>query len=410
MREEDTPQELPEADAAWFAELADSAVENPDRAIQPAEEPQTDPGGVTYLPPLTRERPVRTPIIPRWVMIGAAATVAAVVVIVGIALILASVRQVTVPDVSGVAVAEARTRLEAVGLVAEITERRFSSELEGTVLAQTPAKGSSLNKGDSVNLVVSAGSEDFPMPDVIGQDVTAATKALEDKGLVVSVETLVSDAASDTVLASTPAPGAQVRTGDRVVLQVAAPTAPGVVLQPYDLTGVAVTVDAAPPAGGSTDISLEVARRLGALLEASGASVTMLRTSADTATTEADRATRAAEATSTLAIGFGLSSSPAPGRVIQSPTQGSAQAIASSALLASAVTSELAAAAPPTSAAASAADPVLSASRVTWVRILLGSQAAREDQTLFTDPNWADKVARAVYSAIGKTYGVVQQP
>jgi hypothetical protein len=53
---------------------------------------------------------------------------------------------------------------------------------------------------------------------------------------------------------------------------------------------------------------------------------------------------------------------------------------------------------------------VLSASRSGWIRVLLGSPVAREDQALFADPSWADKVARSVYTAIGKSYGVVQQP
>jgi hypothetical protein len=334
----------------------------------------------------------------------------AVVLIVAISLIVGSVRRVEVPDVVGATVTQASAALKGVGLSAQVSERRFSPKPEGTVLEQDPAAGAELSKGDEVRLVISAGTEDFSMPDVIGELASSASAKLAEKGLVVSIETLVSDAPADTVLASTPGPGALIRTGDRVVLQVAASTVPGVVLQPYSLTGVAVVVDAAPPTAGSPDIALAIARRVGALLEASGASVTMLRSTADSSSTDAERAKAAAESTSTLALGFGLSAVSTAGRVVQSPSQGTAQAIASSSLLASAVTSELVSIAPPTSAVSTPSDPVLSASRSGWVRVLLGSPIAREDQALFADPSWADKVARAVYTAVGRTYGVVQQP
>jgi hypothetical protein len=411
MTEESTPQPKPEADQAWFSELADAAVEPTETAsCPPLVQPAAAFGDTPYLPPLDRERPLRTPLVARWAVIAGVVAVVSVVLIVGAVVIVGSMRRVTVPDVSGVALTEAQATLAGAGLTAEVTERRFSSEARDTVLDQEPPAGAELSKGDTVRLMVSAGTEDFAMPDVIGEVSTTAATLLEARGLVISVETLVSDAPADTVLASTPAPGAVVRTGDRVVLQVAASTAPGVVLQPYGLDGVSVTIDPAPPVRGSADISLEVGRRLGALLEASGASVTMLRSTAASSTDEADRARRAAESTSTFAVGFGLSQSATAGRSVQFPSQGTAQVIASSSLLASAITSELANAAPPTSAASSPADAVLGASRVPWVRILLGSQVAREDSSLFADPTWSDKVAQAVYTGIGKAYGTVQQP
>jgi N-acetylmuramoyl-L-alanine amidase len=270
--------------------------------------------------------------------------------------------------------------------------------------------GSELKNGGVVTLVISAGSEDFPMPDVIGSLAATARSLLEAKGLIVSLEPVMSEAPSDTVMSSIPATGAQVRTGDRVVLQVAAATAPGVTLQPYDLTGVAVTLDPSPAAAGTTDIPLEVARRVRALLEASGAIVVTLRSSSDTDTTDASRAARAVAATSVVAVGFDLTPAPQTGRVVRSPSQASAQILTASTLLSSAITSELVSVAAPVVSDTTPTDSVLSAVSVPWVRVLLGSGTAREDQAVFTDPTWADKVARAVYIGIGKSYGVVRQP
>ena len=78
------------------------------------------------------------------------------------------------------------------------------------------------------------------MPDVVGNGLALAKGTLEDRGLIVIVEPVISDTASDTVLSTTPAAGAMVRTGDTVRLQVATSSTPGVDLQPYSLQGVSV--------------------------------------------------------------------------------------------------------------------------------------------------------------------------
>ena len=56
-----------------------------------------------------------------------------------------------------------------------------------------------------VTVVVSAGTEEFTMPDVVGEGLTLARSQLEQKGLEVQVEPQPSDQPSDTVLGSNPA-------------------------------------------------------------------------------------------------------------------------------------------------------------------------------------------------------------
>lgn len=404
--------DAPEADAEWFAQLSDAALEvsGASEAAKPGQDPALPAADVVYLPAVERERPPRPPLISRRTLVIIGSTVAALIVIIVASLLISSSRQVTVPLVTGLTLGQAEERLDQLGLDVEVSERRFSAEPKETVLEQSPRVGSELKKGGVVTLVISAGSEDFPMPDVIGSLAATARSLLEAKGLIVSVEPVMSEAPSDTVMSSIPATGAQVRTGDRVVLQVAAASAPGVTLQPYDLTGVAVTLDPSPAAAGTTDIPLEVARRVRALLEASGATVVTLRSSSDTDTTDASRAARAVAATSVVAVGFDLTPAPQTGRIVRSPSQASAQILTASTLLASAIASELVSVAAPVVSDTTPTDPVLSAVSVPWVRVLLGSGTAREDQAVFTDPTWADKVARAVYVGIGKSYGVVRQP
>jgi N-acetylmuramoyl-L-alanine amidase len=39
------------------------------------------------------------------------------------------------------------------------------------------------------------------------------------------------------------------------------------------------------------------------------------------------------------------------------------------------------------------------------VRVQLGSATDGNDKVTFADPDWADKVARAIYKALGQLYG-----
>lgn len=406
MTEENKPT-ADEPAGSWLAELSDAAV-------PPSPQGESSGADTTHfpeLPPVSRTRPQRPSLVPNRVWVGVAIAGSVLALIAAAILTATSLARVAVPDVTGESLGVARTRLEQVGLVVEISERRFSTEPRDQVLAQDPVAGSQAQRGDVVALVVSGGSEEFPMPDVVGDGLTLARGKLETRGLVVVVEQIVSDTASDTVLSTTPAAGATVRTGDTVRIQVAVGQSPDVTLQPYDLKGVDVVIDPAPPAvGDSADSSMEVGRRLRALLEASGASVTMLRSSGASSSVDADRARAASETSATAAVGFVVSASGEAGRIVSTEGTSTTGAPSPSAAFADQVTKELAAAVPPVSSTAGASDGVLQATRAPWVRIVLGSSSARLDQNNFSDPQWSDSVARAVYAAIGKTYGTPTSP
>jgi N-acetylmuramoyl-L-alanine amidase len=291
-----------------------------------------------------------------------------------------------------------------------VIERRFSTLPPDQVIAQSPVAGSQVQRGDRVSLIISGGSEEFPMPDVVGNGLPLAQGTLEDRGLIVVVEPVVSQNASDTVLSTTPAAGAIVRTGDTVRLQVATSGTPGVELQPYSLSGVGVIIDPDPPIAGAPDISLEVARRLGSLLEASGASVTLLRTTARGSTPDSDRAAKAAESTATVAIGFTVKANGQAGRFVGYSPTAVVSAVATSGALAEQNVAELSRSAPPAVAVTVGGDNVFDAVRIPWNRIQLGVASQRSDQAAFVDPEWADAVARSVYTSLGKLYGVVKSP
>lgn len=355
-----------------------------------------------YPPPVERQRPVRPPLVQKRVWVALAVVLGAVLVGTLAAIWLTAAQRVVVPDVVGVDVGVARTRLAQIGLEATIVEERFSAEPIGEVLEQRPGVGAKLKRGRPVGLVVSAGTEEFVMPDVIGDGLTLARGTLEAKGLVVEVEVVTSDQSSDTVLASTPAAGALVRIGDTVRLQVATPRAQSTNLRPYRLQGLAVTIDPAPSPRENVDVPLEIARRLRALLEASDATVVVLRSSGATATSDADRAQAAIQTSSTVAIGLSVNASGPAGRSVAAPLRASTP---SPMQLRDAIASQLATAVPPAVVTTATVDPVLGMLTVPWARVTLGSYSARNDETAFSDPNWADDVARAIYVGIGEVFG-----
>jgi N-acetylmuramoyl-L-alanine amidase len=264
-----------------------------------------------------------------------------------------------------------------------------------------------VKQGSNVDVVVSAGSEEFSMPDVIGNGLLLARGVLEAKGLELKIETEPSEQPSDTVLSTNPAAGSLVRTGDVVRVTVAAAGSGSSALLPLNLQGVAVILDPAPVPAKQLDVPLEVARRVRSLIEASGGTVVTTRALADTGTASAApaRAKRAKEGSATLAIGLEVSPTGPRGAVAYYPLSGPQALVASSKNLASQIATSLTDSGIAAQASSTTTDAVLSTRAITWSRVRLGSLTAREDVASFRDPAWADTVARAIYRAIADLYG-----
>lgn len=386
----------------WLESLSDAAVETRGQGRQHEAAPA---------PPLDRARPERRPVIARWVWMGTLGALAGLVIILTLIAWGAARSAIPVPSVVGLDVGVARTTLRRVDLNLSIAEERFDSAPEGTVLSQTPPAGETLTSGESVEVIVSAGTEEFAMPDVVGDGLPLATGVLSDLGLAVQVERIVSDAASDTVLSSIPAAGALVRSGDSIRLVVAAPRDASVSLRPFRLDGLTFVIDPAPvPASASKDGALEVSRRLEAMLNASGAQTVLLRSALDSASPDGERSKKAAEASATACIGISVAEGTDAGRSVTVPPSTTPRIGTDSARLGAAVIAELSAAAPPVKRTESTYDPIFSAAAVPWNRVIVGSAGAREDASLFADPGWTDRVSRAIYTALGTVYGQAVTP
>lgn len=312
------------------------------------------------------------------------------------------------PDLVGVPRAEALDRATALGLTLQFRATPFSSTVaKDAIAAQEPTAGLLVAPGATIVVDISAGSDSFALPDVVGKDLEAARAELRSRGLTVTFTTAVSDADSGTVIASMPAAGAAVATGDIVRLTLA--TSVGAI-GASDLTGVAFVLDPAPPSpGDATDVSMDVALRVSALVSAAGGTVTMTRASGVTspAPTPAERTRVAKETSATALVGLTVVPSSLEGMVLLTMpgTAGSDQTRALSGPLADAVFASLRVDMSTIATLTASDDAVLAGSGLPGVRVRLGSYASDKDAKSFADQRWLELVANDIYRALAQLYG-----
>lgn len=95
-------------------------------------------------------------------------------------------RQVQVPSVKGLALAEARQKIEAASLqVGKVTYQEIDGAPEGTVVEQVPDIDQSVEANTQVALVVSRGKQTVTVPNVAARTVAEATERLQGAGLQV---------------------------------------------------------------------------------------------------------------------------------------------------------------------------------------------------------------------------------
>jgi beta-lactam-binding protein with PASTA domain len=141
---------------------------------------------------------------------------------------------VTVPDVRGEKVNDARKRLREAGLVLEI--RKVPSSLpKNSVVAQSPRPDTAARQGDHVLVTVSRGrakgkqdagavpaAAAASIPDVTGEDEATATQDLEAAGFDVrAVDQETTDESEDgLVVGQDPSPGREAPAGSRATIYV----------------------------------------------------------------------------------------------------------------------------------------------------------------------------------------------
>ncbi len=125
------------------------------------------------------------------------------------------------PHVTGLPLATARRRLQALGL-RSTAETVASTQSAGTILAQSPVAGAQLRRGMTVQLRVAATPTGIAVPAVVGLDESSARDQLARAGFQVeTTDQTVSDPSQDgVVLAVSPPAGRKLQRGATVTLTV----------------------------------------------------------------------------------------------------------------------------------------------------------------------------------------------
>jgi beta-lactam-binding protein with PASTA domain len=146
---------------------------------------------------------------------------------------------VTVPNVVGDLDTVATSRVFAAHLGYSVTFRADAVVPVNRVISQDPAGGASVPEGTMVNIVASAGPTAAVVPNVVGQQRTAAEAAITAAGLTAGPVTQASHATvpSGAVISQTPTGGSEAAPGSAVALVVSTgppvpTTVPNVVGQP----------------------------------------------------------------------------------------------------------------------------------------------------------------------------------
>lgn len=128
---------------------------------------------------------------------------------------------VSVPDLRGTALAEARIRIDQSGLVAGPLDSLLHPTLPaGTVVGQSPLPGQHSVPGDTVRVTVSLGPERRPVPDVSRLRGERARAVLDATGFRVRVDSTESSLPRGTVVRISPTPGTEVTLPSAVRLTV----------------------------------------------------------------------------------------------------------------------------------------------------------------------------------------------
>lgn len=127
--------------------------------------------------------------------------------------------KVELPDVTGLRVAQAQTRLRGAGLVPR-AQNVASRRPAGQVLRQIPAPGTEVPKDSAVVLIVSAGPQLSNVPDLVGLTTDEATAQLARAGFRTRVQQVAGTEPAGTVIAQQPQGGTRAQRGRVVRIDV----------------------------------------------------------------------------------------------------------------------------------------------------------------------------------------------
>ena len=131
-------------------------------------------------------------------------------------------REVQVPALARLTVADAHARAASKGLSVVVENRFYSTAVPaGLILSQLPAANEVVRRDTQIRVTESLGSQKVTIPDVVGQSERSATVALRRLGLELDpIAYLPTPGPADFVLAQSPPPNAEGIDGPRISLLI----------------------------------------------------------------------------------------------------------------------------------------------------------------------------------------------
>ena len=167
-------------------------------------------------------------------------------------------REVEVPSLAGLTIAEASQMASSRGLSLNVENRFYSNDIAPShVLAQSPASGATVRREWTVRVTESLGPQKVSVPDLIGQTERPASILMRRLSLDLgTVAQLPAGDESGIVLAQTPTPNASGIDRPRVSLLLSAPEDPDstAYVMP-SLTGLTLTTAAYRAAAAGVHIA-----------------------------------------------------------------------------------------------------------------------------------------------------------
>jgi beta-lactam-binding protein with PASTA domain len=95
-------------------------------------------------------------------------------------------RQETLPNLTGLPVAQARNAVRRLGLNLDVEDRLYSDKVAAdAVVSQMPAAGTSIKPRQQVHVLLSLGPQKVSVPDLVGRTLRAARITAVERGLTI---------------------------------------------------------------------------------------------------------------------------------------------------------------------------------------------------------------------------------